>query len=82
MLVPDLSRLLREADHSRLTAAVEAAVDAVAWYAAAPKPDYGDTELSTVLSNARAEVAQEVVDAVVLALSASVKTVPACDKPT
>ncbi|WP_327378676.1 hypothetical protein OG393_32700 (plasmid) [Streptomyces sp. NBC_01216] len=77
MLEPDLARLLRDADRDQLAAAVRAAIDAVAWYAPAPKPDYGDTDHSIACSGAKAELAEEVVDSVVLALSASVITDPA-----
>ncbi|MER5356314.1 hypothetical protein ABT093_39100 [Kitasatospora sp. NPDC002551] len=77
MLAPDLARLLRDADRDQLAAAVRAAVDAVAWYTPAPKPDYGDTGHSIARSEAKAELAEEVVDSVVLALSASVIPDPA-----
>ncbi|MEU8763427.1 hypothetical protein [Streptomyces sp. NPDC048659] len=77
MLVPDLDRLVREADRDKLAAAVRAAVDAVAWYAPAPKPDYGDTDHSIARNEAKAELAEEVADSVVLALSASVIADPA-----
>ncbi|MGW4890762.1 hypothetical protein ACWEQL_00610 [Kitasatospora sp. NPDC004240] len=74
MLVPDLSRLLREATPAQLVAAVKAAVDAAGWYAPAPKPDYGDTELTIACAEAKADVARDVADAVVLALSAAAPT--------
>ncbi|MFE9428990.1 hypothetical protein ACFYNO_39275 [Kitasatospora sp. NPDC006697] len=77
MPVPDLARLVREANRDRLAAAVLAAVDAVAWYTQPPKPDYGDTDHSIARTEAKAELAEEVVDSVVLALSASVITDPA-----
>ncbi|MFI6112698.1 hypothetical protein [Kitasatospora sp. NPDC051164] len=77
MLVPDLARLVREADRDQLAAAVQTAVDTVAWYTPASKPDYEDTDHSIARSEAKAELAAEVVDSVVLALSASVITDPA-----
>lgn len=79
MLAPDLSRLVRAADRDRLVAAVQAAVDAVAWYAPAPKPDYADSRLSIARSEAKADLAEEVVDAIVLTLSASIAAAPAGD---
>ncbi|MEU9256662.1 hypothetical protein AB0D66_33455 [Streptomyces sp. NPDC048270] len=82
MLAPDLPRLLHAADRDRLAAAVQAAVDALAWYSPAPKPHYGDTGVSIARNHAKAELAQDVVDAVVLALSASVTTAPDPHKAT
>ncbi|MGP3690789.1 hypothetical protein ACTVZO_39985 [Streptomyces sp. IBSNAI002] len=82
MLVPDLAHLLRAADRDRLAAAVQAAVDTVAWHSPAPKPDYGDTDMSIARSEAKAELAQDVADAVVFALSASVTTSLDPDKAT
>ncbi|MEU6405400.1 hypothetical protein [Streptomyces sp. NPDC046985] len=79
MLAPDLARLVRAADRNRLVAAVQAAVDTVAWYAPAPKPDYADTHLSIARSEAKAELAEEVVDAIVLTLSASSMAAPAAN---
>ncbi|MBV9024497.1 MAG: hypothetical protein JO362_12075 [Streptomycetaceae bacterium] len=63
--------MLREADRAQLTDAVKAAVDAASWYTPAPKPDYSDTDLSIACSKAKADVAQEVVDAVLTALTAT-----------
>ncbi len=71
MSVPDLDRLLREADRAQLIGAIKAAVDAASWYTPAPKPDYGDTDLGIACSQAKADVAQEVVDAVLIALTAA-----------
>ncbi|MFJ9574687.1 hypothetical protein [Streptomyces bacillaris] len=79
MLAPDLARLVRAADRNRLVAAVQAAIDTVAWYTPAPKPDYADTRLSIARSEAKAELAEEVVDAIVLTLSASTVTDPAAN---
>jgi hypothetical protein len=69
MLVPDLSRILREADRDQLAAALLAAVD-TAGYTPAPRPDCGGTDRSLARAEARAEPAREVVDAIVLALAA------------
>ncbi|MCG7524010.1 hypothetical protein MHW47_06080 [Streptomyces sp. OfavH-34-F] len=79
MLPPDLARLVLAADRSRLVAAVQAAADVVAWYAPPPKPDYADTRLSIARSEAKAELAEEVVDAIVLTLSACTMAAPAAN---
>ena len=73
MLIPDLNRLLREADRDRLIAAVRAAVDTAGWYSPAPEPDPGGTDQSITRSAAKAEAAEEVADAIAIALTTSVK---------
>lgn len=70
MLVPDLSRILREADRDQLAAALLAAVDTADYYTPAPRPDCGGTDRSLARAEARAETAREVVDPIVLALAA------------
>ncbi|MCX5216218.1 hypothetical protein OG689_44590 [Kitasatospora sp. NBC_00240] len=64
MATHDLTKLISDADARSLRAALRATIDAIAWYVPVPAPDYNDTDDTIARREARAEVAQDTLEAI------------------